>query len=182
MKRPSREDQEELGRIVHEILRLVIGLQSGTVESARELADGAKLLSERLERLRRPQEENSGLTTENVDKMAVPGRVRIDSYAKGVMRQLRGNPTRRPDSFPPALVGQRRKARPIDPKPLEQAARRAMEQRREDIVKRSRATPSHRGTPRERAEASEALEKSLLNQLLEQRGRRLDLLGRRIGA
>ena len=40
-RKPSREDHEELGRIVHEILRLVIGLQSGTVESARELADGA---------------------------------------------------------------------------------------------------------------------------------------------
>lgn len=180
MKRPSRAGHEELGRIVHELLRLVTGLQSGTVEAARELADGAKELSGRLEQLRRSQEAgDSGLTRAAIDKMAVPeGRLRIDSYAEGVMR-LRGTPTRRPDRL--AQMAQRRKPRPIDPQPLEKAARRVMEQRGEDIVTKSRASPSHRGTPRERAEASEALEKNLLNQLLEQRGRRLDLLGRKIG-
>ena len=57
----------------------------------------------------------------------------------------------------------------------------------EDVVKRAGALAwdrrfrVNRGTPRERVEASEALEKNLLQRLTERRRHRVDIFGRRTG-
>ena len=70
----SREEFEELRRIVSELRVLIAGLQSGTVEAAREAADGALELAERMEHLGRPREAvGSRLATKTIVEMARRG-------------------------------------------------------------------------------------------------------------
>ncbi len=162
-----------LKKDVEKLLHIVRGLKGGTQESFWNAAVQASELQEQIHRTSPPD------TSEAVTKMAVPGgRLRLSSFVEGVRQQIRGTPPSPPNPFRLAPVGQRRIPPPID----EKEVRRAFAARRKRLVKKSGASPSNRGTARERAEASEALEKNLLRQLREQQGRRLDLFGRKIRA
>ncbi len=184
-----KEDFREILRIVEKLMHLITRLRSGTAESARELGDGVAELLEGVERLKpiRPQESpGSRLATKKIVAMArrgelsgrvlPPGRARFEDFVAGIIQKHGETPPPRPSPFRLTPVGQRRSLPPID----EGEVRRALEAWRKGLIKKS-MIPSNRGPAPERAAASEALEKNLLERIGEQRRRRRDLFGRPTG-